>query len=240
VRGIGASSIYETSGCSGAATFFVDDPIPSARSFLKIAQVGTLSTSAKMHDFLSSKGLAPRVLQYCSIDRDYLRTAALPGTVGTSWLSTSRRFTIIFGRSLRLLHDPAIDGCSAQHPLSVLIAKAPTASFSQSALNVLAPFIGPADAQTTTDEIRAGADVFRGTAIVHGDYCVPNIVLNDWEFTGFVDLQQSGVGDCHIDLVGGLWSFDLNLKTPDYGGAFLDVYGRDRIDLQRLRVCGLL
>ena len=72
-------------------------------------------------------------------------------------------------------------------------------------------------------------------AVIHGDYCLPNILLEDWRFTGFIDVGDGGMGDRHIDLFWGVWSLGFNLKTDKWGDTFLDAYGRDRMQPEMLR-----
>ena len=72
--------------------------------------------------------------------------------------------------------------------------------------------------------------------LLHGDYCLPNVILDNWQFSGFVDVDSGGVGDRHIDLFWGIWSLGFNLKTQAYRDRFLDAYGRDRVDTEMLRV----
>ena len=56
-----------------------------------------------------------------------------------------------------------------------------------------------------------------------------------------IDLDHSGIGDRHIDLFWGKWSLEFNLGlvgNPDkrrFGERFLDAYGRQNIDEERLR-----
>jgi kanamycin kinase len=107
-------------------------------------------------------------------------------------------------------------------------------------LDQLSSFIGAADARTAAAEIAAGASALRVDAVVHGDCCVPNVVLHDWAFSGFVDLGDGGVGDRHLDLAMALWSLRFNLGSAAWGEVFLDAYGRDAVDGGRLRLCGLL
>lgn len=76
--------------------------------------------------------------------------------------------------------------------------------------------------------------------LIHGDYCLPNIILNNWAFEGFIDVADGGLGDRHYDLAWGLWTLNRNLKSSKYGQRFLDAYGKDCIDKDRLRICGLL
>ena len=36
--------------------------------------------------------------------------------------------------------------------------------------------------------------------LTHGDFCLPNLFLKDWEFSGFLDLGRSGAGDKWTDI----------------------------------------
>ena len=72
------------------------------------------------------------------------------------------------------------------------------------------------------------------SVLLHGDYCLPNIMLDDWTFSGFLDLGGGGRGDRHIDLYWALWTLWFNLKTTDFSALFLDYYGREQVDPARL------
>ena len=78
----------------------------------------------------------------------------------------------------------------------------------------------------------------KSDVLIHGDYCLPNIILDDWRFSGFIDPDAAGLGDRHMDLFWGAWSLGFNLKTDAYKDRFLDAYGRDRIDAEILNSIG--
>ena len=62
-----------------------------------------------------------------------------------------------------------------------------------------------------------------GNDFVHGDLCLPNIFVNeDNEFIGFIDLDNSGLGDKWYDYSWLLWSLEYNLKTNKYNSILLD------------------
>ena len=60
-------------------------------------------------------------------------------------------------------------------------------------------------------------------------------MLDNWKFTGFVDLDSGGVGDRHIDIFWGIWTLWFNLKTNKYNDRFMDAYGREKIEEDLLR-----
>jgi kanamycin kinase len=61
-------------------------------------------------------------------------------------------------------------------------------------------------------------------------------MLSDWSLSGFIDLGCGGVGDRHIDLFWGAWTLGFNLGTDEYRDIFFDAYGRDKIDLEKLKI----
>ena len=76
--------------------------------------------------------------------------------------------------------------------------------------------------------------------MLHGDFCLPNIIINDWRFSGFIDLGSGGAGDRHWDIFWALWTLQHNLHTDQYGERFLEAYGRSLVDDDRLRLCAAI
>ena len=52
--------------------------------------------------------------------------------------------------------------------------------------------------------------------------------------------STGGVGDKHVDLFWGIWSLQFNLHTNRYRERFLDVYGREGIEEELLRIIGAI
>jgi kanamycin kinase len=67
---------------------------------------------------------------------------------------------------------------------------------------------------------------------------VPNVLLEDGEVTGFVDIGGLGLADRWRDLAVGTWSVTHNLG-PGFEAAFLEGYGV-KADPQRQRFYRLL
>lgn len=79
-------------------------------------------------------------------------------------------------------------------------------------------------------ETYADLGFIKQDTFIHGDFCLPNIVLDDWKFSTFIDVGLAGIGDRHIDIYWALWSMEFNLKTDKYTDYFLDLYGKDNYD----------
>ena len=235
---IGDAALTDTSGHSGDKTYFVDRK-PSA--YLKISPKGKFARAAMMQRYWASKGLSGDVLLYLSDDRDYIAVAPVPGKDGLApeYLTEPEMLSRVFGASLRKMHDTPCEDCPTDL-MPQMLDEAKTRAFQQWHMDDLRPFIGEANAETARDEIAAGAHLLKRDALVHGDYCLPNIMLLNWQLTGFIDVADSGMGDRHYDLAWGLWTLMYNLKDKTYGEMFLDAYGRDAIDPARLRICALL
>ena len=76
-----------------------------------------------------------------------------------------------------------------------------------------------------------------GRVLIHGDYCLPNVLVEQGRLTALVDLGQSGIGDPRDDFAAALWSLHYNYG-PGFAREFLDSYGvppmSDR-DIERMR-----
>lgn len=235
---IGDSALTDTSGCSGDKTYFI---CRKPGAYLKIGPKGKFSVAAMLQWYWAGIGLSAGVEMYLSEDRDYLITAALPGKDGIApeHLADPEKLSRVFGESLRRLHDVPFADCPVDL-LSALLCESHTRAFQQWHLDMLMPFIGAADAETARKEVADNGHLLRRDALLHGDYCLPNIMLENWQLTGFIDIAEGGIGDRHYDIAWGLWTIMYNLKEEKYGEIFLDAYGRDAIDPARLRICALL
>ncbi len=80
------------------------------------------------------------------------------------------------------------------------------------------------------------AGFLKQDTFIHGDFCLPNIILDDWKFNSFIDLGLAGVGDRHIDIYWVLWSLNFNLKTDKYADYFLNLYGKENYDNDILKI----
>lgn len=207
--------------------------------YLKTAQRGSLETEAAMTRFFHTKGLGPEVLHYSASDRDWLLTRAVPGEdcCHGQYLSNPERLCDTLAQAMLTLHDTDPSGC----PVMDLCAAYQTNArrnyqegrFDSSLFPDNWGYKSPEEAWQV---IEANPDALRPDTLVHGDFCLPNVMLSRWRFSGFIDLGGGGVGDWRMDLFWVLWSLNFNLKTDRYTERFLDACGAKQADKEVLRV----
>jgi len=67
----------------------------------------------------------------------------------------------------------------------------------------------------------------------HGDFCMPNILIEDWKVSGYVDWATAGVADRHRDLLCVIDSVTYNCGKK-WLPRFLDAYGVDEVDQEKI------
>jgi aminoglycoside phosphotransferase len=76
-----------------------------------------------------------------------------------------------------------------------------------------------------------------GNVLIHGDYCLPNVLVSEGKLSGLVDLGRSGLGDPRDDVCAGLWTLQYNYGKG-FARDFLDAYGSLPVndqEIERLR-----
>lgn len=63
-----------------------------------------------------------------------------------------------------------------------------------------------------------------GYVLVHGDFCLPNVLLHDGKLSGLVDLGGAGLASPETDLAAGVWTLQYNFGKG-FAPAFLAAYG---------------
>ena len=222
------AAIFDSS-CSPAARVWFLDKGPGF--FLKCAPKGTLEKEAILTRFFHSKGLAAEVLAYQSLEKDWLLTQRIPGEdcLDFQYLSDPLRLCDTTAQLLRQLHDTDPIGCPVHRTADYLATARRNYENKTYDLSLFPDNWGYASPEEAWQVVQQHGDALQSDILLHGDYCLPNIILNNWKFSGFIDLDTGGLGDRHIDLFWGMWSLQFNLKTDRYRERFLDAYGRSDI-----------
>lgn len=210
---------------SEAQVFHFTRPGATGR-YLKVSSSrkdASLQREAERMQWLADKLPVPRVLCYYRDGAvEYLVTTELPGA---SSHDRAHRDDIpglvrLLAAGLRTIHQVPTAGCPFDATIKVLLAHSlPRVSDP----NVL-------------DYLRQKRPPSEDLVFTHGDYCLPNILVDQGRLGGFIDWGYAGVGDRYRDLSSCAWSVGHNLGeewVPDFFAA----YGID-IDSQKLDYYG--
>ena len=226
--------VYDSSCSPEARVYFLD---VDGGLYLKTSQKGSLKKEALMDDYFFKKGLgAPEVVKYLEGERDWLLTSRVSGEDCThkDYLADPKRLCDLLAAKLRELHEIDFSGCPiTDHTGNYLATAEKNYNLGQYDLSYF-------DESSSKEEafriLQEGKHILKTDTLLHGDYCLPNIMLDNWNFSGFIDLGNGGVGERHVDLFWGAWTLNFNLGTDEYRERFFDVYGRDRVDENILKI----
>ena len=223
------ADLYDSSCSKAARVYFIDK---EAGFYLKTAPAGTLQKEAALTRFFHSKGLAAEVLAYEQLDRDWLLTTRVPGEdcIHPMYLDDPKRLCDTTAQLLRMLHDADPAGCPVNRTADYLDTARQNYEAGRYDVSLFPDNWGYTSAEAAWKVVEENGKYLKADTLLHGDYCLPNIMLDNWRFSGFIDLDTGGIGDRHIDLFWGIWSLNFNLKTNQYRDRFLDAYGRELIN----------
>ena len=230
------AEVYDSSCSPDARVIFIDR---DGGYYLKSAPKGTLEREASLDRYFHKKGLGAEVLEYLSDEKDWLLTARVEGEDCTHavYLSDPKRLCDLLAERLRMLHELDFSDCPVKDRMGEYLATVERNYRNGCYDTDLFPDNwGYASAEEAWSVVEKHRHLFQNDTLLHGDYCLPNIMLRDWKFSGFIDLGNGGVGDRHVDLFWGAWTLNFNLKTDRYRDRFFDAYGRDRVQEEMLRL----
>ncbi len=226
------ADIYDRSSSKDARVYLIDK---DDGYYLKISLKDSLKREYVMTEYFYHKGLGTEVLYYEEKENDILLTKALKGKDCTDslYLSDPKRLCDVLATGLRMLHELDHSDCPIKRtPEYIALAKHNLDKMISDGKR----YHNDLDLSKAQDMIAYSEKVLKCDVLIHGDHCLPNIILDDWKLSGYIDVDYSGIGDRHIDIYWTLRSLAYNLKTDKYHDYFLDVYGRDKIDVSILDI----
>lgn len=225
------SEYYDSSSSSCASVLYIHPGY-----FLKIDSCGELKQEALLTDQFHRLGLGPEVILYLSKDRDYLLTRAVPGEDCLAYLDDPQRLCQVLARALRRLHQLSHTGLPISARLKRYLDSAQSWDGGYWDISVLMPEFMVHSRDEAWKIMQENKHRLGQDTCIHGDFCLPNVILEQGRFRSFIDFPLAGIGDRHIDLYWAVWSLRRNLNTDRYTDYFLDLYGRDNFDYDMLRV----
>jgi aminoglycoside phosphotransferase len=171
----------------------------------------------------------PAVVATCRSGRaDWLLTDGLPGQDATvsDLRAEPERLVPLLASALRRFHQTPVEDCPFRF--------GPDEAMDDAARRVRAGLVRPEDmhpehahlspvaALTEAARLRPAREP--DLVLCHGDYCLPNVLIEAGRVTGFVDLGELAVADRWYDLATATWSVTWNLG-PSWEELFLARYG---------------
>lgn len=248
-RAIGADAPWEavTLGYSGTAIFRVTSAAGDAR-YLKIGEQATAAevmAEAARLEWLAGRVPVPQVLHVSEAEgRAFLLTSAVPGHVLCDPQVTRDlpRLVRLLAEGMRMLHGLDAATCPFDARLDVKVAAAQE--------RVMRGEVDEHDfddirhgrtAESLFAELIATRPASEDLVFTHGDYCLPNILIDAERdaITGFIDLGRAGVADRYQDL-----ALAARSLTYNFGGEWVpllfDTYGLDTVDHAKIAYYQLL
>lgn len=233
----GATLSADTLGHSDAQVWHVSWP-DGREAWLKEQPAGgpePLDLDCRLLSWLKGRVPVPEVLAYRrdpdgETAREYLLMSAMPGKPASDpeFLTRAESLIPLLAQALKQLHALPIETCPFDARLD--------AKFKLAADNVAAGRIDESDFQTqflgnTATELYARLLAERpqgeeDLVFTHGDACLPNYMIADGAFQGFIDIGRGGVADRWQDLALLICSLQFNgFFTWENVEKLLEAYG---------------
>lgn len=203
--------------------------------FVKTGPAGTaLAGEAARMRWAGEHGLAvPQVVDAGGEGgTEWLVTRALAGRDATApdLKAEPRRLVSLLAGGLRAFHAAPAERC----PFGLGVEEAIADAGRRAAAGLVAAGDLHAEhahltPQTFLAELRRLQPDSSGLVVCHGDYCLPNVLIDGWAVAGYVDLGGLTVADQWRDLAVATWSVTWNLG-PGWEDLFLDSYEINRDD----------
>lgn len=235
-----ASSITKMRiGCSSATVYRVLDD--ERTRYLKTHPISphfSFAHEVSILHWLAERLSVPRVQSYL-IDKEYeyLLISEVPGENCVDAIShlDSARLVEQLALGLRQIHQVNIADCPFNERIEAKLKRAryrveqalvDEADFDEERLGMTA--------QEVYSFLEENRPLEQDLVFTHGDYCLPNILIQGESISGFIDLDRAGVSDRYNDLAIASRSIARNLGTA-YERLFFAAYGVENVDNQKIQ-----
>lgn len=233
-------------GMSGVAVYHLQQS--SQDFYLKVSpdplQLDLRPECERMR-WLRGKLPMPEVLYFGQDDeqqRQYLLMTAIAGLDASQpeLLREPARLVRLLAEGLRLIHAVEWRDCPFPRPLDLMIEAAQQ--------RVEQGEVDESDfdderqgwtARSALAQLITSRPAVEEWCFVHGDYCLPNILIRQGRISGFIDWGRAGVADRYQDLALAERSIIYNI-SPQWAQPFFEAYGLDAVDQERIQFYKLL
>ena len=226
-------------GCSSSHVYRLSN---ADQTFYLKTQSATAEPSfaheAAILEWLRERLPVPEVLEFFSgTEHEYLVLSEVPGDncVDAMALLDHGQIARLLAAGLRMIHGVDIADCPFDERIA---AKLKNARYNvEHRLVDESDFdpepLGTMTAQEVLDQLERKRPAEPDLVFNHGDYCLPNILLQNSEISGFIDLSRAGVADRYNDLAIASRSVRYNLG-PEFEDLFFEYYELDQVDEDKI------
>lgn len=244
--GGGASWESVAIGYSGASVFRITSETDDVR-YLKVAEHATAEIVAEgaRLEWLAGRLPVPHVLSSLKANgRAFLLISAVPGyvTCHPRVAGDLPRVVRLLAEGMRAVHALDWSGCPFDARLDVKIAAArERVARGEVCEDDFDAVRHGRTAESLLTDLIAARPPTGDLAFTHGDYCLPNILIDAErdEITGFIDLGRAGVADRYQDIALAARSLADNFGSQ-WVPLLFEAYGLDPIDHAKIAYYQLL
>lgn len=227
-RNAGMSRIQHTIGMSGASVYTYYNDTESY--VLKIQPEDVFSgneVERAMLPWLYGKAPVPKVWHIEVVDNiSYILMDVLPGSMANDprWLSRGEDYMIArLAEGLKALWRVPLKGCPVKTTLNDRLETAAKRIDARRVdMNLWIEYNKFSSPQTLLQYLHETRPVSEDYVIVQGDYCMPNIFLDEQGIRGFIDLGRAGISDRYQDI-------GLCVRTLSHNFGFQEIAEDKRI-----------
>ena len=186
------AKVYDSSSSPEAQVLFIDK---KDGYYLKIASKKSLEREAEMTDYFKKKNLGLGYISYLSDQsQDFLLKEKIQGDnyLAKQYLKNPKQLCDSLAENLRFLHEQNFEDCPIlDHSERYLKKVENNARLKKSNLDFVTNY-NIHTPEEAYDYIQNNKLLLKDDTLLHGDYCLPNIILDNWQFKGFIDLDCAG------------------------------------------------
>jgi aminoglycoside phosphotransferase len=198
---------------------------------------GSLEGECRRLEWLSGKLPIPAVVAFARDEsRDYLVLSELAGRHAAAETPSASTMPVVVERlaeACRLFHSASAHACPFSESADTLIEQA--RGRLEAGLVDVEDFDDDRrgrDPRALFDDLRALRPKREELVLSHGDFCLPNVILQGGRLAGFVDLGRAGVADRWRDVA--LCAHDIGERWGvEWGARFVELCGGDPRDEAR-------
>jgi aminoglycoside phosphotransferase len=181
----------------------------------------SLERESKILEWIDGRIPTPNLLYYTYENEiEYQLTSEVKGTPTYKVQPFEKADAVrVLGETLKMIHSLGTDGCPIDNRIDNKLA-------------------------LIEDSSKLGDKPVEELVFTHGDYCLPNIIMENAALSGVIDWDYGGLADPYVDFNSCIWSMGYNYGEQEtkqkWTPLFLESYGLDDLDEEKLAFYGRL